>query len=215
MALRTVRSTKHLLWLAGSGVALTGITGAVVWYRVHRNGWGIFLGFDAPETSFLGWRWDVISIIRPTAVALVAFAVIVALMLRPRVGLPVVLAGFTAVQLATMPFVVDKVTLPMESYQYSAGTPKVVRDGIVHPGDVVAFARRQQAFYLQYNLAREVNWSALLVFDQTRQPVPAQANVVIAPWHPTTKNATHWDGTQYGFHVVATDETNHWAVWRR
>jgi hypothetical protein len=215
MALRAVRSTRQLLWLSGSAVALTGLTGAVTWFRVNRAGWGRFLGFDAPETAFLGWRWDTISIIRPSAVALVAFAVIVAVMLRPKVGFPLVLAGFAAVQLATMPFVVERVTMPMETMQYVAGTPKLTRDGIVHPGDTVAFMRRQQSFYLQYNHAREVYWSALLVFDQDNQPVPAQANVVIAPWHPTTKNVTHWDGTQAGFHVVAVDEVNRWAVWRR
>jgi hypothetical protein len=216
LALHTARTNRRLLWLAGGAAGLTVVTGAVVLVRVRAAGWGLFLGFDAPETSFLGWRWDSIGIARPTAVALAFFAVIVAVVLwRRRVGLGALMAGFLAVQVVTMPFVIDRVVHPMEDDQYVAGTPRLVRDGYVRPGDVVGFARRQQQFYWLYNHAREVWWSPLLAFNQDTQPVPAAATVVVAPWQPTAPTIKHWDGTQFGFHLVVADPHHHWALWRR
>jgi hypothetical protein len=115
-----------------------------------------------------------------------------------------------------MPYIVEHVTVPMEASQYSPKSPRLVAQGYLHKGDVVAYARRQDVYYSQYNMAREVNWTALLLFDQQKnQPVPPQANVVIGPYQPTKKKLTTWDGTQYGFRLVVVDPVNHWALWRR
>jgi hypothetical protein len=155
-------------------------------------------------------------IVRPMVIALVVLATTIAMVgLRPKLGFAVVLTGFALVQLVTMPFVVERVTLPMEDTQYLATTPRLVREGYLHPGDVVAYARKEDGFYYQYNIAREVNWTALLLFDQTKQPVPARANRVIAPYHPVNDKIQHWDGTRYGFTLVVVDPDHHWALWRR
>jgi hypothetical protein len=216
LALRAESSARRLLRLGVATAGFTLLSAILVLLRALAAPNSYFLNFDAPEISFLGWRWDHIGLLRPTAIAMALFAGILVLMHRPRRGLPVALAGFAAIQLATMPFVVDRVTMPMEDTQYVADTPRLVRDGYVRPGDVVAFARRQEVFYWQFNHAREVYWNKLLVFDQDNAPVPAQATVVVAPWHPAEDvKVTHWDGREYGFHLVVVDQDHRWALWRR
>jgi hypothetical protein len=53
-------------------------------------------------------------------------------------------------------------------------------------------------------------------FDQSTEPVPAQADVVIAPYRPPSgSTAKDWDGRAAGFTLVVVDPHNYWAVWRR
>ena len=213
--LRVAKSARQILLLTGLAAGMTVVTAGVVKLRVGGK-WGAFLAFDGPETSFLGWRWTSSGSTKPTGVAVAGFARIVgAVLFRRRLGLAVTIAGLGVVQLVMMPVIVQNVTVPMENMQYLSTTPKLVEEGYLKPGDVVAYARRQEGYYYQYNVAREVNWTALLLFDQTKEPVPAEAGFVIAPWHPTNKKLSHWDGTQYGFSEVVADKDHHWALWKR
>ena len=42
---------------------------------------------------------------------------------------------------------------------------------------------------------------------------------MIAPWQSAQAGARYagldWDGSRYGFHIVAVDREHHWAVWRK
>jgi hypothetical protein len=207
---------RRMLRLAFAGAALTAVTGAYLLVRVRIAGYGEFVAFDAPEMSFLGWRWKEIGVLRPTVAALFVMAGIVLLLVRPRRGLPIALAGIVLVAATNMFFATEKISEPWEQVQYRPGTPKIVKDGYVHKGETVAFAEQQFLWSQKFTHSREIYWTALLYFDQATDPVPAQADVVIAPYNPPSwSKARHWDGTSAGFTFVVEDPHNHWAVWRR
>ncbi|UWZ39832.1 hypothetical protein Drose_17395 [Dactylosporangium roseum] len=216
-ALLSAKTRRQVLVLGGSAAALTLLTGAVVSIRTRVHGWGKFLGFDAPEMSFLGWRWHQIGVTRPTIVTLVLLAGIIVLIRRPRWGSALVMAGMALVVAANMVVATQKISIPMEVNQYRPGTPLIVREGHVREGDRVAFAKQQVVWYLQYNHMREIYWTPLLIWDQTSDPTPpSEANVVIAPYDPPSDAEVEaWDGSRYGFRLVVTDPNHGWALWRK
>jgi hypothetical protein len=223
-ALLSAKTRRQGLMLGGSAAALTLFTGAVVSIRTRVHGYGRFLSFDSPELSFMGWRWDHIAVTLPTAVALVALVGIVLLLLRPGVlrlpprwGLTLACAGIGLVVAANMVVATKKISMAMEVHQYPAGTPLIVRDGYVHEGDRVAFAKQQVVWFVQYNQMREVYWTPLIIWDQTVDPTPPSgANVVIAPYDPPDYvKLTTWDGQRYGFRLVVNDPNQQWAIWRK
>jgi hypothetical protein len=215
-ALLTAGDRRRMLRLALGGAALTVVTGAYLWLRLRIVGYGEFVAFDAPEMTFMGWRWKEIGVLRPTIAALLLMAGIVVLLLRPRRGLPVALAGIVLVAATNMVFAHEKISKPWELAQYKPGTPKLVKDGYVQEGEVVAYAKEQFLWSQKFTHSREVYWAPLLYFDATKDPVPAQADVVIAPYDPPSySKADSWDGTGAGFTLVVEDPNNHWAVWRR
>ncbi|MET7396175.1 hypothetical protein ABZS66_22100 [Dactylosporangium sp. NPDC005572] len=215
--LLAARTRRQALMLGGYAAGLTLLTGAVVSIRTRLHGWGRFLNFDSPELSFMGWRWDGIGVTRPTIVALVLLAGIVLFIHRPRWGLPLTLAGIGLVVAANMVVATEKISVPMEVNQYRPGTPLIVREGYVHEGDRVAFAKEQVVWFVQYNHMREIYWTPLLIWDQTEDPTPpSDANVVIAPYDPPENvDLETWDGSKYGFRLVVTDPNQRWAVWRK
>ncbi|GAB3865952.1 hypothetical protein GCM10027610_117160 [Dactylosporangium cerinum] len=217
-ALLAVKNRRQAVVLGGSAAGLILFTGAVVSIRTRLHGWGRFLNFDSPELSFMGWRWDHISVTRPTILALIALAGIVALLqLRPRWGLTAALTAVGLVVAANMVVATEKISLPMEVNQYRPGTPLIVREGYVHEGDRVAFAKQQAVWFVQYNHMREIYWTPLLIWDQTVDPTPpSDANVVIAPYDPPEQAKLEtWDGQRYGFRLVVVDRNQQWAVWRK
>jgi hypothetical protein len=213
LAAWTVRRTAVLV---GAAAAVITVTGAVVYLRINLSGWAFFLPFDAPEIMVLGWRWDAIGIIRPSAVAIVILAAIAFSIHRFGRAMPFALAGVLLLQAVTMVLVTARVSEPMVDPQYTADTPRIVADGYVRPGDKVAFGTTEHpTWYTRYNHMREVYWTRLMLFDQTTQDVPTGADVVIAPFGPDVDGIGHWDGTQHGFHLEVVDRTHSWAVWRR
>ncbi len=222
-ALLKAESRKHAVRLAAGGAALTIATGLIVWIRLRVHGGGMFVAFDAPETSFLGWKWTQIGVVRPTAAGLFALAVILVLLWwRPserlaRLGLPAVLAVIALLATANAYAITRKISNPMVANQYRRGTPKLVEAGYVHKGDTVAFDQNQFLWYLKYNHSREIYWTSLIYFDSKKDSTPpASADVVIAPYDvPDQHNIPDWDGAEYGFTFVVEDINNHWAVWRR
>ncbi|UWP86003.1 hypothetical protein [Dactylosporangium fulvum] len=216
-ALLSAKTRRQVLVLGGSAAAMTLLTGAVVSIRTRAHGWGMFLGFDAPEMSFLGWRFHQIGVTRPTIITLVLLAGIIVLIRRPRWGSTLVIAGMGLMVVANMAVATQKISLPMVVNQYRPGTPLIVREGHVHEGDRVAFAKEQFTWYLQYNHMREIYWTPLLIWDQTEDPTPpSDANVVIAPYDlPADADLEAWDGTRYGFRLMVTDSNQRWAIWRK
>jgi len=216
-ALLSAKTRRQALTLGGYAAAFTLLTGAVVSIRTRVHGWGRFLAFDSPELSFLGWKWDHIAVTKPTIVAVVLLAGIVVLLRRPRWGLPLALAGIGLVVAANMVVATQKISTAMEVNQYRPGTPLIVRDGYVHEGDRVAFAKQQVVWFLQYNHMREIYWTPLLIWDQTVDPTPpSDANVVIAPYDPPeSAKLETWDGQRYGFRLVVSDPNQRWALWRK
>ena len=213
--------SKRALRLALAGAGLTVLTGLLVYLRVHaiRSAW--FEAFDAPEIAFLGWRWNTLDVLRPMIVSLVGFGLVVlALRGRRAVMLPAVLGGLVAVSAAALVVSTARVIEPLSVHQYLPDTPRLVRDVHLGPGDRVALANREPTWYVLYNHMREVYWTRLEIFDQTKRPTPpADATVVIAPWQSAQAGARYagldWDGSRYGFHIVAVDREHHWAVWRK
>jgi hypothetical protein len=129
------------------------------------------------------------------------------------------LAALAAVFAVMMAVTTQKVSVPMVDFQYVADTPRLVRDVKLGPGDVVAESELV-GWYWPSNHAREIYWSRLLFFDSglgTNNAPPSAANVVIAPSSDAVdgkKRTSFWDGTRFGFHVIAVDPTHQWTVWR-
>lgn len=209
------RPRREFTRLVAAGAAGVLLTAAVVWLNINLKRKGtyyLFLGFDAPEASFLSWHWQVIQVLLPTVAALALLAVLVAAQRRFRATIAV-LAGLALLNAVAMHFIVERVSLPMVVNQYLPATPRLVSDLHIGPGDVVA-EKWHTPWPWVYNHMREVYWQRIKVFE-TESP-PADATVVIAPWRPDHADTTrHWDGTQYGLRRVATDEEHYWAVWRR
>lgn len=222
-ALLKAESRKRAFRLAVQGGALTVVAGFIVWVRLRIHGGGLFVAFDAPETSFLGWKWQQIGIIRPTAAGLFLLAVIVALLWwRPvprlaMLAVPAALALIALVATANAYAITGRISNAMVNTQYRTGTPKLVEGGYVHEGDTVAFDKNQFLWYVKYNHTREVYWTSLIYFDSKQDSTPpAAADVVIAPYDvPDQHHIDTWDGERYGYKFVVEDINNHWAVWRK
>jgi hypothetical protein len=215
-ALLVARELRRTAMLVGISSAVIAVTGAIVYLRINFSAWAFFLPFDAPEIMVLGWRWDAIGIIRPSIAAIALLVAIAFVTHRHRRLLPVALAGVLLLHAATMVLVTARVSEPMVKVQYLPDTPRLVKDGYVHPGDTVAFGdAKNPTWYTKYNHMREVYWTRIILFDQLTQDVPAGATVVIAPWGPDVKGIGHWDGTAHGYRLLVVDRPHAWAVWRR
>jgi hypothetical protein len=213
VALRLVNG-RRLQILAASAAGLTLFTAGVFRLRLEFTKDRIFLPFDGPETSFLSLQWDSIRVTRPTVTALVLLGILVVTLSRSRT-VAVAMAGVLALHAGVMIASVEKITKPMTVDQYRADTPLLIRDAHLRPGDVVAVSDRTQ-WYLPWNVMREVYWSKIVIFNNSKDAPPAEANVVIAPYGHTDGHMRdwNWDGDPR-FQRVAVDGYHHWAVWRR
>ncbi len=206
-ALRSAPSRRVVGLAGGLLAASTTVTYAAIHYsKAYR-----FLPFDAPETSFLGWKWDAIQVVNPTLAGAVLFALLViALPRRPWTAVAV--TAVITLNVAVMGVSVERISKPMVVDQYRADTPRLIRDAGLHPGDVVAEST-DGPWYLPYNHMREIWWTRLILFSTRHDDVPEQANVVIAPYH-SDQPRNDWR-PEPGFRLVVADEHHGWAVWRR
>jgi hypothetical protein len=198
-------------WRAASVVTalLCGAGAAVGWRTAQSN--GVFITFDAPETTAMSWQWTRFPVLVPTLIAVVVFGLVaLAQTTARRAG--AALAALAVLCGLAMPVTQERVIGPMVDPQYAADTPRLVRDLHLGPGDTVAEAW-QVPYPGQANHMREVSWQRLLLFD-ANQPPPAEANIVIAPWDPWGRGPS-WDGTPWGMRFVAGAPRQGWAVWRR
>jgi hypothetical protein len=170
----------------------------------------VFSPIDAPEALFLGGDWAMVELAPVTALVFAMIVVTIALMAprRPVALLVVAVVAATALSVAANQVANDHMAIIADSW--SRG-PRLVRDAGVRPDDVVAEDGHVQA---RFNHQREVYWRPLLMIDLWRDPPPAEATVVVAPWS-TGNTAGDWDGEAHGWRRVAGDPANHFAVWRR
>ena len=204
-------SRKRVMTLAiGAGTLALG-SAAVTYASVRTSKAFRFLAFDVPETSFLSWKWDAIQIAKPTVLGLVIAAAVLVALPRRRTA-AAAMAAVVVLQMACMFVSVEKISKPMVVNQYLSSTPRLVRDAHLHPGDLVAESVNTP-WYLRFNHMREVTWSRLLMFDNLKENPPAAANIVIAPYGSVKPKDDWRPGPE--FQLVAVDQTNRWAVWRR
>ena len=209
-AVVAVRSRGAVLLLARTASCVAVMTAIVQWRTSRARGYW-FLAFDAPEPTSLGWQWQRLEIVVPTVVAMVLFFLVV-LSQRWRRTAAVGLAGVLVLCGVTAQASQRNIIAPMVGGQYTAATPRLVRDLGLGSRDVVA-ETWQVRFPVLYNHMREVTWQRLLIFDG-HQPPPAEATVIIAPWYGAGAPAS-WDGTTLGMSRIGGDTQYNWAVWRR
>jgi hypothetical protein len=203
----------HAVRLAVAAALLTVGAGTVVYLRVSAARGYRLDPIDSPELGMLTGQWTTLPVVVPTVVALAALAVLALALRRPY---PAVAAGVALAVAATVGMSVAKehVIRPRIAGQYLPDTPRLVRDVGLGPGDVVAYTIHQDSYEFRFNHMREVYWTRIQYFDQRTEAPPARADVVIAPLG-AKKPGIDWDGTRYGYRLIATDPVHHWAVWRR
>jgi hypothetical protein len=211
-------SRTTAMWLVRRAAVLIVATGVVVLTQFNEWVPQWFHPFDTPETSFLSKNWSHLAVSKASLSALVLLAVLALLMSRP--GRPsartprVMAAGLAAVLLVNvvaMEVTNFKSVRPMARAEYQ-DAPRLVRDIGVGRGDVVATSSRV-SLGGRLNHQREVYWSSVIQFDHLNSSPPADATVVIGPWH--SRNDDDWDGTGLGWTRVGDDTKNEWAVWLR
>lgn len=220
--LGTVGRGARTLALGAAGIALG--TGAITFAAVRHSTATVFLAFDSPETAFLGWDWSRMGVSTPTLVgigvlaALVGVGAVARAARRARRAVAatgaVAVAGccLVALHVGVAAASVTRISEPMVAGQYGPGTPRLVRDAGLHPGDIVAESVGTP-YGTRYNHLREVWWVRVELFDHRKLPIPAKANVVIGPYDPNDPDYDWRPGPE--FRTVAVDRDGRWAVWRR
>lgn len=214
LALRGAR-VRRIVVPAAAAAGLTVVLGVPVVAALRHTKAYRFMSFDSPEITFLQWDWTQLTVRTPTLLGVALLAVLVVALTRRRLAV-VALVAILALNVAVADRSVAKISEPMVTFQYLPGTPRLVRDAGLHPGDIVAESTTGP-WYLRYNHMREIWWHRLLLFDNSKQPPPAEANVVIAPYR--SPRPSNWvPGPEW--RLVAADPpdgtTDHgWGVWRR
>lgn len=206
-----LRHGRYALTLAAGGALLMAGLGAVVLFRFRGIlGHETFLGFDAPEASWLSHRWDRLALARASAAA-GALLIGAVLLLRTRRWAALALAGLILVNVVALGQITQRISEPMVRPQY-ATAPSLAKLG-VHPGDRVVSSTRV-TWWVRYNHAREVWWAPVTLFQDDLVGVPAAATVVIAP-SGYGNPLDNWDGTHWGWVRVGGSVAQYWSVWRR
>jgi hypothetical protein len=199
----------NLRLIVGAAVVILASAYVVVSYSNGTPANGVFLAFDAPEASAMTATWDRLRISVVTALALIALVALVWALTRARTrmtGLGVMLV----LSVAAMPAITAHAAQPM-SREFSPGVS--LRDAGVTTTDVVAMDT-DLFWWEKANVQWEVYWGTVGQFDSTSAAPPADATVVIAPYHSPNKRPT-WDGVSQGWHMVTSDSKSGTAIWRR
>jgi hypothetical protein len=202
--------------VAGTTVATLGLV-AVSWFVVESysrphgpiGAPGLFSPIDAPELLFLGGDWKVVHLAKVTAITLglvLAIGIVFALRRFPRLAALVVIGALVVNVLA-----LQRSTEEMVSIAHIQDGPRLVHDGGVRPGDVVA---EEQSLAVRFNHQREVYWAPLVILDLSRENPPSNVNEVVGPWY-TGDPKRDWDGSRYGWVFVTGTPNLTWALWRR
>ena len=234
-ALLTGRSRRGLRWLTAGGLGIA-VTTVVLRATISANPGEDYFAIDFPEPAFLVADW---STFRPARAAVVTMAILAAatlLLARRRRVAEVTMCGLVALGCLATVAITDQVLAPRADL--TSQQAWLVRDAQAGPSDVVA-ASTELPLYVQVTHQREIAWSKVVRYEPRVlptggdrpdrnllpfAPIPAGATLVIAPWvgdgTPARPPAggpeqTFWDGRPYGWHIVARDENNRWAAWRR
>lgn len=196
-----VRYAAYSIGLLAAGGALVAVR---LWWSARDGVPLSYSVFGAPDMMALtnGFREP-----RPlvaTVVAGAACLAVVAVTRLPRARLAV-LAALLAVNLVCLHQVTQRVVRP-----YAAAiVPRPTLESLgVEPGDRVV-ALRGFDWRVRFDLIHQVTWSDVPLVDA----VPADTDVVLAPWRPGSSQS--WNGAGYGFRFAGGNRTQAWAVWLR
>jgi len=205
--------TARARWLVGRAAVLVGVGAVIVLSQIPDYYRLKFERFDTPETSFLTNTWNTVPVAQAavtSVVLLLLFALGVAKPDRRRLAVGT-LAAVVVLNLTAMVVINAKSIAPMVANEYKYA-PRLVHDMGIHPGDVVATSEKV-ALGTRLNHQREVYWRDVIEFDHTTSAPPAEATVVVAPWH--SRNEDDWHGEPLGWERVAVDPIQEWALWLR
>jgi hypothetical protein len=199
--------------LVGRAAALLAIGAFFVLSQMTEVTLERFQAFDTPETSFMTYSWDNLPAANATLVALILLVLLALTLAAPRSRRAAVLAltAVLAIDVAAMMVINYRLIQPIADAEYATG-PELVRDLHIGPADVVV-SSKFVSLGARLNHQREVYWDRVPEFDSRKGDPPADATVVIAPWH--SRNHDDWDGTSLGYERIAGDRVNEWALWLR
>ncbi|MGW6704875.1 hypothetical protein ACWGDE_08285 [Streptomyces sp. NPDC054956] len=220
-----VRGWKKIVAL---GAAASGVTLALTAMMLHMAGkefhksWFILWGL--PDATFLSSRWSEdwggFHAGRTTAVALIAFAVLLLLRLLGGDRRAVLATGAAGVALALFAgwgtaTITDHVTKPWTKGRYSDGTG-FIEDAGIRPGDRLVMDKGAK-WEIRTTLAFEVLdgrvWTRALL---TKDAPPADADVALLPLHDKTAPAADsWRNAPAGWHVDRDVRKDEYVIWRR
>ncbi|MFJ8040887.1 hypothetical protein ACIRBX_10340 [Kitasatospora sp. NPDC096147] len=219
-----VRSWKQLLLVTGLAAGLVLALTLVVQQMAEgqwKKSWFILWGL--PDATFLSSlvtdRWNSFHLLQTTAVALVAFAVVVLIRLvgGRRVVLSVsaavvALAGFAAFSTVE---ITDRVTKPNTSGRYDDATGFLKTSGI-KPGDRVVLdneVRWETRTTMAYEQLDGRVWVRKLIQDDVP---PAEANVAVLALYNTVEPATaSWRNAPAGWYIDRDVREDNYVIWRR
>jgi hypothetical protein len=168
--------------------------------------------FDTPEVSAMTYSWSDLAVAQASVIAIVLLILVTLALAAPRSRTALYgLAGVAALCVATMLMVNAKAIGPMAATEYRYA-PRLVQDLHIGPADTVVSSKRV-SLGGRLNHQREVYWQRVAEFDHETVGPPADATVVIAPWK--SRNNDDWDGSKFGWRLVASDPSGEWAVWLR
>jgi hypothetical protein len=185
-----------------------------------------YYAVDMPEISLLGGSYTSPHMARAAAFALVVLAGLAATLAArvhvwPGLNTTALVAALAVSAVSSTILAYHIAQVPSER-QYGKSMVQLVRDAGAHPGDVVVTSTDLDWAVLIMQ-QREIYWTKVRRFDQRLytppghivdfRAVPADATFFIAPWHD--RRGYDWDGSLYGWHMVATDPRHGWAAWRR
>lgn len=220
-----VRGWKKIVALGAAGA---GVTLALTAVLLHMAGKQFpkshFILWGLPDATFLSsiWSedWSRFHAARTTAVALIVFAVLMALRLLGGARRTALATGAAGVVLAVFAgwgtvAITDNVTVPNMKWRYNDATGFLDRSGL-RPGDRLVMDRAfrwETRVTLGYQVIDGRVWTRSLI---NNEPVPAEANVaVLALLDPQATAADSWKNAPAGWHIDREVREHQYVIWRR
>lgn len=224
-ALYHVRGWKKIAGLGAAAVAVTLALTAVLLHMAGRQfGSSWFIIWGLPDATFLSSRWsgdwDSFHALRTTAVALVVFAVLLALRLlggSRRIALATGAAGVALAVFAGWGSVVitEQVTEPGTRWRHSDGTGFFEKSGIRPDEELVmdrAF-RWETRVTLAFEMIEGRVWTRSLIKNDA--PPPEADVAVLHLFDPKDAAADSWRNAPAGWHIDREVREHQYVVWRR
>ncbi len=222
MVRATLRRGVRLAVVTAAFVGVTILAVALYWGDWMRR--GSYVNFDSPELSFLMNDWSRLRYFRVSAVVgglILLFALGLPRWRRRPTRRPMtVLASITLVavmlvNLAAMVRITHHISQVWLNRDYHSGTPDVVRDAGIRPGDTVMQANTV-SWMADLRHQTEIYWQPLRSFDPTKGAPADRPQWVLAS--TGTGKRTDWYGWDYGYHEVLRFKDGYageCVVWQR
>ncbi|MFC9296276.1 hypothetical protein ACFTWH_13880 [Streptomyces sp. NPDC057011] len=220
-----VRGWKKIVALgaASAGVTLA-LTAVLLHMAQHQWAKSYFILWGLPDATFLAglWSkdWEHFHAVRTTVVALIVFAVLMALRLLGGSRRNALATGAAGVVLAVFAgwgtvAITDNVTVPNMKWRYNDATGFFDKAGL-RPGDRLVMDRAfrwETRVTLGYSVLDGRVWTRALIVNETP---PAEANVaVLAILDEKAPAADSWKRVPAGWHVDREVREDHYVIWRR